>query len=193
MALPKRVPEVPVSPGIKIHDLRYYKSSRALRPAGPLPHLHPRSCSPGLRPAHRLPATPPRGQSLPCALLTSARLIADVTAGACLARPCRAVGRAAQTRRRNARRHPWLQALHGCLRDYGRQDFILGRLLQKPLPEPCSPCSGGAPPAACRSDTAHTVVDQVRGALPPSFPASSRAWSMVSCTQCPQASAADLG
>ena len=50
---------------------------------------------------------------------------------------------------------------YGTLRDYGRQDFILGRLLDKPLPEPVQSLLRVALHRLdVRPETAHTVVDQ---------------------------------
>ena len=54
-----------------------------------------------------------------------------------------------------------LDLAYGSLRDYGRQDFILGKLLQKPLPEPVQSLLRVALHRLdSRADTAHTIVDQ---------------------------------
>ena len=106
--------------------------------------------------------TPPSlaEDSLGHALLTSAELIAEVVGGTTLtdalarlwdARPATPAGV----------RGAILDLTYGTLRDYGRQDFILGKLLQKPLPEPVQSLLRVAlHRLAVRPDTAHTVVDQ---------------------------------
>ena len=106
--------------------------------------------------------TPPSlaEDSLGHALLTSAELIAEVVGGTTLtdalarlwaARPATPAGV----------RGAILDLTYGTLRDYGRQDFILGKLLQKPLPEPLQSLLRVAlHRLAVRPDTAHTVVDQ---------------------------------
>lgn len=106
--------------------------------------------------------TPPSlaEDSLGYALRTSAELIAEVVGGTTLtdalarlwaARPATPAGV----------RGAILDLTYGTLRDYGRQDFILGKLLQRPLPEPLQSLLRVAlHRLAVRPDTAHTVVDQ---------------------------------
>jgi 16S rRNA (cytosine967-C5)-methyltransferase len=111
-------------------------------------------------PAHPAPPTRLPEDSLGYALLTSAELIAEVVGGTTLtdalarlwaARPATPAGV----------RGAILDLTYGTLRDYGRQDFILGKLLQKPLPEPVQSLLRVAlHRLAVRPDTAHTVVDQ---------------------------------
>lgn len=98
--------------------------------------------------------------SLAYALLTSARLIADVTAGHTLTEALAALWKS-RPETPAGTRGAILDLTYGCLRDYGRQDFILARLLQKPLPEPLQSLLRVAlHRLGVRSDTAHTVVDQ---------------------------------
>ena len=111
-------------------------------------------------PAHPAPPTRLPEDSLGYALLTSAELIAEVVGGTTLtealahlwaARPATPAGV----------RGAILDLTYSTLRDYGRQDFILGKLLQKPLPEPVQSLLRVAlHRLAVRPDTAHTVVDQ---------------------------------
>lgn len=111
-------------------------------------------------PAHPAPPTRLPEDSLGYALLTSAELIAEAVGGTTLtdalarlwaARPATPAGV----------RGAILDLTYGTLRDYGRQDFILGKLLQKPLPEPVQSLLRVAlHRLAVRPDTAHTVVDQ---------------------------------
>ena len=111
-------------------------------------------------PAHPAPPTRLPEDSLGYALLTSAELIAEVVGGTALtdalsrlwaARPATPAGV----------RGAILDLTYSTLRDYGRQDFILGKLLQKPLPEPVQSLLRVAlHRLAVRPDTAHTVVDQ---------------------------------
>ncbi|MDD3326285.1 MAG: 16S rRNA (cytosine(967)-C(5))-methyltransferase RsmB [Zoogloea sp.] len=98
--------------------------------------------------------------SLGHALRTSAELIAEVVGGTTLTE---ALGRlwAARPATPAGVRGAILDLTYGTLRDYGRQDFILGKLLQKPLPEPVQSLLRVAlHRLAVRPDTAHTVVDQ---------------------------------
>ena len=111
-------------------------------------------------PAHPAPPIRLPEDSLGYALLTSAELIAEVVGGTTLtealarlwlARPATPPGV----------RGAILDLTYSTLRDYGRQDFILGKLLQKPLPEPVQSLLRVAlHRLAVRPDTAHTVVDQ---------------------------------
>ena len=98
--------------------------------------------------------------SLGNALRTSAELIAEVVGGTTLTEALArlwAVRPATPAGVRGA----ILDLTYGTLRDYGRQDFILGKLLQKPLPEPVQSLLRVAlHRLAVRPDTAHTVVDQ---------------------------------
>jgi len=106
-------------------------------------------------PAPRLPE-----DSLAYALLTSARLIADVTAGQTLTEALAVLWKSRPDTPAGTR-GAILDLTYGCLRDYGRQDFILAKLLQKPLPEPLQSLLRVAlHRLGVRADTAHTVVDQ---------------------------------
>lgn len=106
-------------------------------------------------PAPRLPE-----DSLAYALLTSARLIADVTAGKTLTEALAILWKSRPDTPAGTR-GAILDLTYGCLRDYGRQDFILAKLLQKPLPEPLQSLLRVAlHRLGVRADTAHTVVDQ---------------------------------
>lgn len=106
-------------------------------------------------PVPRLPE-----DSLAYALLTSARLIADVTAGQTLTEALAVLWNSRPDTPAGTR-GAILDLTYGCLRDYGRQDFILAKLLQKPLPEPLQSLLRVAlHRLGVRADTAHTVVDQ---------------------------------
>lgn len=109
---------------------------------------------------HSVPTPRLPEDSLAHALLTSAHLIADVTAGRTLTDALAALWKAHPDTPAGVR-GAILDLTYGCLRDYGRQDFILARLLQKPLPEPLQSLLRVAlHRLGVRSDTAHTVVDQ---------------------------------
>lgn len=98
--------------------------------------------------------------SLGHALLTSAELIADVVGGTTLTEALTRLW-AARPATPAGVRGAILDLTYGTLRDYGRQDFILGKLLQKPLPEPVQSLLRVAlHRLAVRPDAAHTVVDQ---------------------------------
>lgn len=106
-------------------------------------------------PAPRLPE-----DSLAYALLTSARLIADVAAGQTLTEALAILWKSRPDTPAGTR-GAILDLTYGCLRDYGRQDFILAKLLQKQLPEPLQSLLRVAlHRLGVRADTAHTVVDQ---------------------------------
>ena len=106
-------------------------------------------------PPHSLPE-----DSLAHALLTAAELIAEVLAGGTLTTALVRLW-AARPGTPPAVRAAILDLVYSALRDYGRQDFILGKLLQKPLPEPIQSLLRVA---LCRldarPDTSHTTVDQ---------------------------------
>ena len=98
--------------------------------------------------------------SLGNALRTSAELIAEVVGGTTLTEALARLW-AARPATPAGVRGAILDLTYGTLRDYGRQDFILGKLLQKPLPEPLQSLLRVAlHRLAVRPDTAHTVVDQ---------------------------------
>ncbi len=98
--------------------------------------------------------------SLGNALRTSAELIAEVVGGTTLTEALARLW-AARPATPAGVRGAILDLTYGTLRDYGRQDFILGKLLQKPLPEPVQSLLRVAlHRLAVRPDTAHTVVDQ---------------------------------
>lgn len=119
---------------------------------------HPR------RPAARADtrALPPLPvDSLAYALTAAAEAVADVLAGYALNDGFAALWR----------RHPGLDAggrgavqdlVFGTLRDYGRAELMLGRLLQQPLTEPTIDAllRVALHRLEARPDTAHTVVDQ---------------------------------
>ena len=86
-------------------------------------------------PAHPAPPTRLPEDSLGYALLTSAELIAEAVGGTTLTDALARVW-AARPATPAGVRGAILDLTYGTLRDYGRQDFILGKLLQKPLPEP---------------------------------------------------------
>ena len=98
--------------------------------------------------------------SLAHALATAARLIADVVAGGNLTEALAALWSARPATPPGVR-GAILDLTYGTLRDYGRQDFILAKLLQKPLPEPVQSLLRVALHRLdSRADTAHTIVDQ---------------------------------
>ena len=98
--------------------------------------------------------------SLGNALRTSAELIAEVVGGTTLTEALARLW-AARPATPAGVRGAILDLTYSTLRDYGRQDFILGKLLQKPLPEPVQSLLRVAlHRLAVRPDTAHTVVDQ---------------------------------
>jgi len=110
---------------------------------------------------HR-PAPPPvlPADSLAHALLSSAELVAEVIAGGTLTTALSALW-VARPATPAATRGAILDLTYGTLRDYGRQDFILGRLLQKPLPEPLQSLLRVAlHRLSARPESAHTTVDQ---------------------------------
>lgn len=111
-------------------------------------------------PAHPAPPTRLPEDSLGYALLTSAELIAEVVGGTALTDALARLW-AAHPATPAGVRGAILDLTYSTLRDYGRQDFILGKLLQKPLPEPVQSLLRVAlHRLAVRPDTAHTVVDQ---------------------------------
>lgn len=111
-------------------------------------------------PAHPAPQTRLPEDSLGYALLTSAELIAEVVGGTALTDALARLW-AAHPATPAGVRGAILDLTYSTLRDYGRQDFILGKLLQKPLPEPVQSLLRVAlHRLAVRPDTAHTVVDQ---------------------------------
>ena len=111
-------------------------------------------------PAHPAPPTRLPEDSLGYALLTSAELIAEVGGGTALTDALARLW-AAHPATPAGVRGAILDLTYSTLRDYGRQDFILGKLLQKPLPEPVQSLLRVAlHRLAVRPDTAHTVVDQ---------------------------------
>ncbi|RTL37829.1 MAG: 16S rRNA (cytosine(967)-C(5))-methyltransferase RsmB [Rhodocyclaceae bacterium] len=116
---------------------------------------------------HAFTSTPPTSlpeDSLGYAILTAAQLIADVTAGTTLTEGLADLW-AARAQTPAGVRGAVLDLTYGTLRDYGRQDFILGRLLQKPLPEPVQSILRVALYRLdSHADTAHTVVNQAVGA-----------------------------
>ncbi len=98
--------------------------------------------------------------SLAHALATAAGLIADVVAGGNLTEALAALWSARPATPPGVR-GAILDLTYGTLRDYGRQDFILAKLLQKPLPEPVQSLLRVALHRLdSRADTAHTIVDQ---------------------------------
>lgn len=106
-------------------------------------------------PAPRLPE-----DSLGYAILTAAELISNVVAGTTLTDGLAALWSARPATPPGVR-GAILDLTYGTLRDYGRQDFILSRLLQKPLPEPLQSILRVALHRLdSRADTAHTVVNQ---------------------------------
>lgn len=115
---------------------------------------HPRS--------RRLVAAPSRlpEDSLAYALVTAAGLIADVVGGLTLTDALSTLW-ARRPDTPPAVRGAILDLAYGTLRDYGRQDFILGQLMQKPLPEPVQSLLRIALHRLdTRPETAHTTVDQ---------------------------------
>ncbi|MDD3354168.1 16S rRNA (cytosine(967)-C(5))-methyltransferase RsmB [Zoogloea sp.] len=98
--------------------------------------------------------------SLAHALLVSAELIAEVVDGGTLTDGLARLW-VTWPNTSAATRGAILDLSYSTLRDYGRQDFILGKLLQKPLPEPVQSLLRVALHRLnARPDTAHTVVDQ---------------------------------
>ncbi|WP_398307243.1 16S rRNA (cytosine(967)-C(5))-methyltransferase RsmB [Zoogloea sp.] len=118
-----------------------------------------------------MPSRPPRPappasaptlaeDSLAYTFVTTARLIAEVVAGGTLTEALSALWSARPATPPGVR-GAILDLAYGSLRDYGRQDFILGKLLQKPLPEPVQSLLRVALHRLdSRADTAHTIVDQ---------------------------------
>ncbi len=118
-----------------------------------------------------MPSRPPRPTPPPSAphlaedslaytFVTTAQLIADVVAGGTLTEALAALWSARPATPPGVR-GAILDLAYGSLRDYGRQDFILGKLLQKPLPEPVQSLLRVALHRLdSRADTAHTIVDQ---------------------------------
>ena len=112
--------------------------------------------------SRRLVAAPSRlpEDSLAYALVTAAGLIADVVGGLTLTDALATLW-ARRPDTPPAVRGAILDLAYGTLRDYGRQDFILGQLMQKPLPEPVQSLLRIALHRLdTRPDTAHTTVDQ---------------------------------
>ena len=102
------------------------------------------------RPAHHLPT-----DSLAYALHSAARIVADVLAGRSLADGALA--------RVEASARPAVQDLvYGTLRQYGRGEFLLARLLARPVtvPEIHALLLVALQRLTARPETAHTVVDQ---------------------------------
>ena len=115
---------------------------------------------PSRRPPSLHAVPDPAEDSLAYALLTSAQLIARVIAGGTLTEALAGLW-AARPGTPPGVRGAVLDLAYGTLRDYGRQDFILGRLLEKPLPEPVQSLLRVALHRLDdRAGTAHTVVDQ---------------------------------
>jgi 16S rRNA (cytosine967-C5)-methyltransferase len=113
-----------------------------------------------IRPAPTAPAPTLAEDSLAYAFVTTARLVADVVAGGTLTEALSALWSARPATPPGVR-GAILDLAYGSLRDYGRQDFILGKLLQKPLPEPVQSLLRVALHRLdSRADTAHTIVDQ---------------------------------
>ncbi|MEY3201037.1 MAG: hypothetical protein RIR70_587 [Pseudomonadota bacterium] len=83
-----------------------------------------------MKPIHPRPSLPP--DSLAFALLEAARLIDAVTEGGTLTEALAAKAHAWTPAQRGA----IMDLAYGTLRDFGRGDFFLGRLLHKPLTEP---------------------------------------------------------
>lgn len=109
---------------------------------------------------HRPAPSPLPPESLGYALLAAATLVADVVAGTTLTDAlARLWTRQPDT---PATTRSAIQDLaYSTLRDFGRPDFILGRLLEKPLPEPVqSVLRVALSRLDSRPDTAHTIVDQ---------------------------------
>lgn len=110
----------------------------------------------------RLVAAPSRlpEDSLAFALVTAAGLIADVVNGITLTDALATLW-ARRPDTPPGVRGAILDLAYGTLRDYGRQDFILDQLLEKPLPEPVQSLLRIALHRLdVRPDTAHTTVDQ---------------------------------
>ena len=98
--------------------------------------------------------------SLGYAIFTSAQLIANVVSGTTLTEGLTTLW-ATRPQTPAGVRGAVLDLTYGTLRDYGRQDFILDRLLQKPLPEPVQSILRVALYRLdSHADTAHTVVNQ---------------------------------
>ncbi len=113
---------------------------------------------PPRHPASHAPQLPE--DSLAHALVSAAGLIADVIAGTTLTDALARLW-TARPATPPAVRGAILDLAYGTLRDYGRQDFMLGKLLQKPLPEPVQSLLRVALLRLdSRPDSAHTTVDQ---------------------------------
>ncbi len=107
---------------------------------------------------HTLPPLPE--DSLGNALKISAELIAQVVEGSTLTDALAALG-ASQPQLSPGTRGAVLDLTYSTLRDCGRQDFILSKLLHKPLPEPIQSLLRVAlHRLEVRPEQAHTVVDQ---------------------------------
>ncbi len=113
-----------------------------------------------LPPGRSTPSPALPEDSLGHALRCAAELIARVTEGAALTEAMSALW-SARPATTAAVRGAIQDLTYGTLRDYGRQDFILRRLLDKPLPEPVQSLLRVALHRLdARPDAAHTVVDQ---------------------------------
>lgn len=107
---------------------------------------------------HTLPPLPE--DSLGNALKISAELIAQVVEGSTLTDALAALG-TSQPQLSPGTRGAVLDLTYSTLRDCGRQDFILSKLLHKPLPEPIQSLLRVAlHRLEVRPEQAHTVVDQ---------------------------------
>ena len=110
--------------------------------------------------SHRTPLPRLPEDSLGYALLTAAELVAEVGDGRTLTDALATLW-AARPATPSGVRGAILDLAYGTLRDFGRQDFILGRLLEKPLQEPVrSLLRVALHRLGTRPDSAHTTVDQ---------------------------------
>ena len=119
--------------------------------------------APAVAPRHPHPNPNPRADpvlpvdSLGRSLLLAARAVAAVRAGQSLSEALRALGQEPPSARSAAQ-----DVAYGVLRRYGWGDFILGRLLEKPLahPETHALLLAALYRLETRPEAAHTVVDQ---------------------------------
>ena len=112
--------------------------------------------------SHHRPAQPPSlpEDSLGYALLAAAELVAEVGAGRTLTDALAALWDARPATPSGVR-GAILDLAYSTLRDFGRQDFILGKLLAKPLQEPArSLLRVALYRLGSRPEAAHTTVDQ---------------------------------
>ncbi len=112
--------------------------------------------------SHHRPAQPPSlpEDSLGYALLAAAELVAEVGAGRTLTDALAALWNARPATPSGVR-GAILDLAYSTLRDFGRQDFILGKLLAKPLQEPArSLLRVALYRLGSRPEAAHTTVDQ---------------------------------